>query len=139
MNALRTLLLALHTAKRTLAYPSSGFLYRCQYKGDHFCSTDAHCEIGIKPETVRTAVPDIMEGARDSSGKGAKSKRARDVAAKKKGDMPVLDALLSPDQVEQQIVALEKEMFALAKDLEFEAAAAVRDKIEHLRDYFVRI
>ena len=94
---------------------------------------------GIKPETVRTAVPDIMEGARDPSGKGAKSKRARDVAAKKKGDMPVLDALLSPDQVEQQIVALEKEMFALAKDLEFEAAAAVRDKIEHLRDHFVRI
>ena len=54
-------------------------------------------------------------------------------------DVPVLDALLSPDQVEQQIVALEKEMFALAKDLEFEAAAAVRDKIEHLRDHFVRI
>jgi len=53
--------------------------------------------------------------------------------------VPVLDALLSPDQVEQQIVALEKEMFALAKDLEFEAAAAVRDKIEHLRDHFVRI
>ena len=94
---------------------------------------------GIKPETVRTAVPDIMEGARDPSGKGAKSKRARDAAAKKKGDVPVLDALLSPDQVEQQIVALEKEMFALAKDLEFEAAAAVRDKIEHLRDHFVRI
>ena len=42
------------------------------------------------------------------------------------------------DQV-QAIVALEKEMFALAKDLEFEAAAAVRDKIEHLRDHFVRI
>ena len=94
---------------------------------------------GIKPETIRTAVPDIMEGARDSSGKGAKSKRARDAAAKKKGDVPVLDALLSPDQVEQQIVALEKEMFALAKDLEFESAAAVRDKIEHLRDHFVRI
>ena len=94
---------------------------------------------GIKPETVRTAVPDIMEGARDPSGKGAKSKRARDAAAKKKGDVPVLDALLSPDQVEQQIVALEKEMFALAKDLEFEAAAAVRDKIEQLRDHFVRI
>ena len=94
---------------------------------------------GIKPETVRTAVPDIMEGARDPSGKGSKSKRARDAAAKKKGVVPALDALLSPDQVEQQIVALEKEMFALAKDLEFEAAAAVRDKIEHLRDHFVRI
>ena len=29
-------------------------------------------------------------------------------------------------------------MFALAKDLEFEAAAKVRDKIEQLRDQFVR-
>ena len=36
----------------------------------------------------------------------------RDAAAKKKGDMPA-DALPSPDQVEQQIVALEKQMFAL--------------------------
>jgi len=46
--------------------------------------------------------------------------------------------LVAPDQVEKNIVALEKEMFSLAKDLEFEAAAQVRDRIEQLREQFVR-
>ena len=51
---------------------------------------------------------------------------------------PIRFLLVAPDQVEKNIVALEKEMFSLAKDLEFEAAAQIRDRIEQLREQFVR-
>jgi excinuclease ABC subunit B len=77
-----------------------------------------------------------MEGARSPDSKGAKSKRSQTGKAKR---VQLSDEVFaSTEAVEKNIVALEKEMFALAKDLEFEAAAKVRDKIEQLRDQFVR-
>ena len=93
-------------------------------------------EHGITPVSVSTDVADIMEGARDSSSKGAKSKRDRRGRAESR--VAVDELLTTPDQLEQRMRTLEKEMFALAKDLEFEAAAQVRDQIEQLREQFVR-
>lgn len=91
---------------------------------------------GIQPVSVQTDVADIMEGARSPDSKGAKSKRSQTGKAKR---VQLSDEVFaSTEAVEKNIVALEKEMFALAKDLEFEAAAKVRDKIEQLRDQFVR-
>jgi excinuclease ABC subunit B len=91
---------------------------------------------GIQPVGVQTDVADIMEGARSPDSKGAKSKRSQTGKAKR---VQLSDEVFaSTEAVEKNIVALEKEMFALAKDLEFEAAAKVRDKIEQLRDQFVR-
>ena len=93
-------------------------------------------EHGITPVSVSTDVADIMEGARDPSSKGAKSKRDRRGRAESR--VAVDELLTTPDQLEQRMRTLEKEMFALAKDLEFEAAAQVRDQIEQLREQFVR-
>jgi len=91
---------------------------------------------GIEPVSVKTDIADIMEGARDSGSKGAKSKRDR--LGRSKRQQATDEVFSSTEAVEKNIVALEKEMFALAKDLEFEAAAKVRDRIEQLRDQFVR-
>ena len=93
-------------------------------------------EHGITPVSVSTDIADIMEGARDSSSKGAKSKRDRRGRAESR--VAVDELLATPDQLEQRMRTLEQEMFALAKDLEFEAAAQVRDQIEQLREQFVR-
>jgi len=42
-------------------------------------------------------------------------------------------ASLTPAQMARKIKALEKEMYQYAKDLEFEQAATVRDKIKGLQ------
>jgi excinuclease ABC subunit B len=41
--------------------------------------------------------------------------------------------MLTPEQAMQQIRKLEQEMYRLARNLEFEKAAAVRDEIAALR------
>jgi excinuclease ABC subunit B len=84
--------------------------------------------IGIKHE-----VTDIMEGARDAPGKG-KGRNAR--VADRKGKYR--SNVLNQDDLEKQIVTLEKQMFDHAKNLAFEDAARVRDQIEELREQFVR-
>ena len=40
---------------------------------------------------------------------------------------------MSPEQAAARIAVLEKEMYRLARELEFEAAAKVRDEIAELR------
>jgi len=91
-------------------------------------------ENNISPVSVVREVADIMEGARDSSSKGAKSKRGGRVAESKSRYGPST----GPVDLEKRIVKLEKEMFKFAKNLEFEEAANVRDEIESLREQFVR-
>jgi len=91
---------------------------------------------GIEPVSISSDISDVMEGARVVGKKGGKGKGDRSGRSKR---LQAADELLvPPDQVEKNIVALEKEMFSLAKDLEFEAAAQVRDRIEQLREQFVR-
>jgi excinuclease ABC subunit B len=74
---------------------------------------------GITPKTIVKAVADVMEGARavqDREGFGA-------------GDV----AALAPEQAVKRIKKLEAEMTKLARNLEFEQAARVRDEIQKLR------
>ncbi len=72
---------------------------------------------GIVPRTIRKKIADVMEGAhgggtaKASEGKGA-------------------DRKLTPAQGEKEIRRLEKEMLTHARNLEFEKAAALRDRIE---------
>jgi excinuclease ABC subunit B len=87
----------------------------------------------IIPFTVKREVSDILEGAR---GAPARGKRGQRVAERKPGYRG--GAVLNQDDLEKQIVSLEKQMFQHAKDLEFEEAAQVRDQIEELRQQFVR-
>jgi len=80
----------------------------------------------ITPQSIRKSVADILE----SSTPGApRSARAYARVAEEIAEY----ANLTPIQMAKKIKALEKEMYGYAKDLEFEKAAAVRDKIKELQ------
>ncbi len=71
---------------------------------------------GITPKSIRKAVKDIMEGLHaDGGGKGEARVR------------------LTPEQAVKRIRKLEQEMLRLARNLEFEQAAKLRDEIAVLR------
>jgi excinuclease ABC subunit B len=81
---------------------------------------------GITPKTVRKAIADIMEGAHGGANLPAKKyARVADIQAEY--------AAMTPQQMAKRIKALEKEMYQHARDLEFEAAARVRDQIRELQ------
>ncbi|MBS0612285.1 MAG: excinuclease ABC subunit UvrB [Proteobacteria bacterium] len=72
---------------------------------------------GITPRGIVKGVTDVMEGARDA-GIAEPASAASAVA---------------PEQAVKRIKKLETEMFKLAKNLEFEQAARLRDEIQRLR------
>ena len=74
---------------------------------------------GITPKTIVKAVADVMEGARSLPDRDGRE--AADVAA------------LAPEQAVKRIKKLEAEMTKLARNLEFEQAAKLRDEIHRLR------
>ena len=84
---------------------------------------------GITPTTIIKKVADIMEGAYGSSMRGRAKKEFDKVA-----DSKASYNSMTPDKAIKEIAKLEKKMFQHAKDLEFEAAASVRDEIAGLRE-----
>jgi excinuclease ABC subunit B len=84
-------------------------------------------EHGITPTSIRKAVTDVMEGARSGSMAAAQryARIAEEVAEY---------AGLSPDQLERKVKQLEKQMYQHARNLEFEAAARIRDQIRHIQE-----
>ena len=82
----------------------------------------AHNEVhGITPQSIRKAIADIMDAA--TPGAPMKPRAYAKVAEEE-----VEYAALTPQQMARKVKALEKEMYKYAKDLEFEKAAAVRDR-----------
>jgi len=77
-------------------------------------------EHGITPVGIRKAVQDVMEGARSAEERG--------------GSDAITLAAMSPEQVVKRIKKLEADMMKLARNLEFEAAAKLRDEISQLRN-----
>jgi excinuclease ABC subunit B len=75
---------------------------------------------GITPRTIVKAVGDVMEGAR-----AVQDVRSRDAG--------VDYSMLPPEQAVKRIKKLEAEMMKLARNLEFEQAARLRDEIQKLR------
>jgi excinuclease ABC subunit B len=75
---------------------------------------------GITPRTIVKAVGDVMEGARSVQESHVK-------------DSGIDYALLPPEQALKRIKKLEAEMMKLARNLEFEQAARLRDEIQKLR------
>src|SRR5690606_40334772 len=73
---------------------------------------------------------DLMEGAQ-VPGAGGRGARNRAAVAEKQGKYAVE---MNGGDVWKTIEALEKQMFQAAKDLEFEAAAKLRDQIEKLKE-----
>ena len=86
----------------------------------------------IIPIGIKREVTDILEGARDTPARG----KSRGRVAEGKGKYRT--NVLNQDDLEKQIVSLEKKMFDHAKNLAFEEAAQLRDQIEDLRQQFVR-
>ncbi|HHI75667.1 MAG TPA: excinuclease ABC subunit UvrB [Gammaproteobacteria bacterium] len=82
---------------------------------------------GITPKTVEKSVADIMETA--VPGGGAIAHKYRKVA-EAAGDY---QAPLDPLTAAREIKRLEKEMYALARDLKFEEAAQIRDRLRELQ------
>lgn len=90
----------------------------------------AHNEAnGITPQQMHKAVTDVMDMGSDSS-----SKVRLQLVADNKGKYK-LDA----KSMMADIAKLEKQMFEHAKNLEFEQAAALRDKVEALRAQLVKV
>jgi excinuclease ABC subunit B len=81
-------------------------------------------EYGITPQSIVKAVTDVMEGARGDS----------ELTAGRRGAMGEgVVPPLGPEQAMKKIKKLEAEMYRHARNLEFEAAAKIRDEIEQLR------
>jgi len=82
----------------------------------------------VTPLGIQKSVADIMEGARAIPGKGGRKvaeKRGK-YRTEESGGAPVGD-------VWHQIAALEEQMFECAKNLEFEEAARLRDRVHELK------
>ena len=85
-------------------------------------------EHGITPKTINKKVLDVMEAGAAPTPKGRKSKKeAQDQLEQMEY------AKLKPSDAAKKIKSMEKQMFDHARDLEFEQAAALRDKIESLK------
>ncbi len=85
---------------------------------------------GITPTTIKKAIADIMEGA--YANKPAKGKRNR-VA-----ENPPEYLLGTADELLKRISVYEQKMFAHARNLEFEEAASLRDKIHQLQQELIK-
>ena len=85
-------------------------------------------EHGIVPKTVMKSIESPLDALyRPEDKKGRKGKKATEETA-----LPT-----EPKEIVKLIANLEKEMRQAAKDLEFEQAAAIRDRIKVLREYLV--
>lgn len=87
---------------------------------------------GITPTGIRKEVTDILEARSHERKRGdaRASARAAEPAAPEYQD--------SPAAALREIARLEKDMYAKARDLEFEAAAQLRDRIAQLREWILQ-
>ena len=88
---------------------------------------------GITPTSISKKITDIMEGAYGSSVRGRSRKKFDKVA-----DSSAHYHQMTPEQALKEISKLEKKMYQHAKDLEFEAAAQVRDELSKLREMVIK-
>ena len=81
-------------------------------------------EHGITPKGIQKAITDVMDAGYEQRYQQRFLKVAESQAEY---------AHMTPAQATAEIDKLEKQMYEHAKNLEFEEAAAVRDKVEHLK------
>jgi excinuclease ABC subunit B len=80
-------------------------------------------EHGITPKTIEKAIAELAGTAQDDRWQAPKA------ALPKQGKRHV-----APDELPGLIASLKREMFDLAEKLEFEKAAALRDRIQQLEE-----
>ncbi len=86
---------------------------------------------GITPEGIHKSVADILETGQAAPGTRRKSGERK--GADKKVAEEAADYVDAPQNAAREIERLEQEMFQKARDLEFEEAARLRDRIEKLK------
>ena len=91
---------------------------------------------GIVPKGVFKDVQDILEGANVP---GSRSKKRKGMAQAAEESARYENELRSPSEIAKRIRQLEEKMYQLARDLEFEAAAQLRDEIQKLRERLLQV
>lgn len=89
-------------------------------------------EHGIVPQGLNKKIGDILQIGHKVGGKG--KGRSKDNA---KSEMSIDIQGMSTKELEQRISQLEAQMYKHAQDLEFEAAARVRDELQEIRSQFI--
>jgi len=89
---------------------------------------------GIVPKGVVKDITDIMEGANVP---GSRSKKRKGMAKAAEESARYEAELRTPGEIAKRIKLLEEKMYQLARDLEFEAAAQLRDEITALRERMI--
>lgn len=89
---------------------------------------------GIVPKSVVKDITDILEGA---TVPGARSKKRKGMAKAAEESARYEAELRTPGEISKRIKQLEDKMMQYARDLEFEAAAQLRDEITQLRDRLI--
>ncbi len=92
-------------------------------------------EHGITPRGVQKDIKEILEGA-TVPGARSNKRKAQARAAEGQGDYSDLRTV---KDVTQEIGRLEEKMFKHARDLEFEAAANLRDQVTALRERLIEL
>ena len=92
--------------------------------------TAHNLENNIVPTQMFKAITDVMDVGDGKENSGVKLRRV--------GESTKQYGSLSPPEIVNKISELEKQMFQLAKSLEFEKAAGMRDEIESLRALMVK-
>lgn len=90
-----------------------------------------NAKLGITPTTVFKSVQDILEGATNPGKQGRKTnqRQVAEIAAGYADGLPQ-----NPAELDKQIKQLEDAMFSAAKNLEFEQAASLRDRLQELQN-----
>lgn len=90
---------------------------------------------GIVPQGIKKDIREILEGAVVPGARSGKRKALKAAEEEARYDA----GLRSPSEINKRIRQLEEKMMQLARDLEFEAAAQVRDEIQALRQRLLQV
>jgi excinuclease ABC subunit B len=91
---------------------------------------------GITPQGIFKDVQDILEGAVVP---GSRSNKRRGMAKAAEESARYENELRTPGEINKRIKLMEEKMYQLARDLEFEAAAQLRDEIHTLRERLLQV
>ncbi|EKT58294.1 excinuclease ABC subunit UvrB [Providencia sneebia] len=93
-------------------------------------------EHGIIPQGLNKKVGDILQIGQKVGGKGKGNNKGHSKETSKAALSEDIQ-LMSTKELEQRISHLETQMYKHAQDLEFEAAANIRDELQELRERFI--
>ncbi len=89
---------------------------------------------GIVPRSIRKSVADILEGANTIPGRKKTGRGARNVA-EESGEYAHDPQAMSPAALAKEITRMEDQMYEAARNLQFEQAAQLRDKLQQFKQH----